>query len=129
MINWRRFMKEVEAAEKRKPRQYWVMFRTGEENAIIHFQRPGEAGRQHVVTAMFGSWDKPVIELMTLLDGPHGAGAWHVHSHRDIHMNYPLGNGHAMAATLNPVKDAHGALTVIGYTEDVPEVSDGASRP
>lgn len=125
-----------------KHRAYWVLKYKGQDwgedqdedepekkpagPKTVYGKLPGEPGRQHHVKGIYASYKVRHTGLLTLLENGLVIGCWYCHTERDLpfsdegivlnpgaEMGVCLGKGEAPPAKLV------GALTVVGYTEDV----------
>jgi hypothetical protein len=115
-------------------RAYWTLTHKGqgkeedtqEEPRTIFGTLAGEPGRQHHVKGIYASYKVRHTGLLTLLEDGQVIGYFYCHEARDL--SFPdegivLKPGAALSVCLGkgeapPVKLV-GALTIVGYTEDV----------
>jgi len=103
-----------------RPDLFWSYSEKGQPGKLVHFFRPGEPNRRHVVTQIVASLKRGGVQLLTVQDEGHMALQTYVHGSLALSNDLPLRVNKALQVTLNCFEDDDNvaALTVWGYTED-----------
>jgi hypothetical protein len=101
-------------------RRYWSFCEGGKPGELVHFFRPGEEGRRHVITLIVATLKRGGTQLLTAQDEAFMRLRSYCHGSLTIAVPQPIRSGKAVAVTLNCHEDPENvaSLTVWGYTED-----------
>lgn len=99
--------------------QNWRWCHGGAPGELVHFFRPGEEGRRHVVTMVLATLKKGGSQLLTVQDGDQMIVRNYCHGMLKL-SGCPIRTGESVQITLNCFEDPENvsSLTVWGYTED-----------
>lgn len=109
-----------------KGRIYWQDSRCEEPEKFARLTRPGQKGRQHVVTGLSAAFSAGHSGLLTFQRGPNPPLKFYCHTQRDIPCKWVSDEGEEIAITLSfnsPTIPDKCVASVVwwGYTEDVIE--------
>lgn len=105
----------------------WRFAESGAPGELLHFFRPGEEGRRHVVTYILATLKKGGSQLFTVQDEGKIIVRGYCHGYLTIAGRFlPIRSGKAVQVCLNVFEDPENvaALTIWGYTEDWTEDED-----
>jgi hypothetical protein len=106
----------------------WTFCEGGAPGELVHFFRPGEEGRRHVLTLVVATMKRGGTQLLTIQDEGRMVLRNYCHGTLKIDTLREIRSGKAVAVTLHCSEDPDNvaSLTVWGYTEDQPVETDDA---
>jgi hypothetical protein len=106
--------------------KFWTFAEGGHPGKLLHFFRPGEEGRRHVVTFILATLKNGGKQLFTIQDEGQMILRNYCHGTLQIEKSRVFRSGKAVQITLNIHEDQENvaSLTVWGYTEDWPAEKD-----
>jgi hypothetical protein len=130
MMGWLKRRTDPQPVVKTDTRKHWSFCKGEEPGELVHFFRPGEVGRRHVLTMIVATLKRGGTQLLTVQDEGHMILRSYCHGTLNIDVMHYISAEKAVQVTLNCFEDPDNvaSLTVWGYTEDMTPEEDDVIR-